>query len=67
MFSTLIGDPSYVREKTSTYKDLFSTICSEGVGADEGCALFAIDFYGGQDRTLSIYEYQVSTQSSIFW
>ncbi len=67
MFSTLIGDPSYVREKTSTYKDLFSSICSEDVGADEGCALFAIDFYGGQDRTLSIYEYQVSGPSYICW
>ncbi len=59
MFSTLFGDSKYVREKTSTFRDLFSTICSEGEGASEGCALFAINFYGGDDRTLSIYEYQV--------
>jgi hypothetical protein len=63
MFSTLCGDPSYVRDKASTFCDLFASICSPKYGSEEGCAVFAVDFYGAQDRTLSIYEYQVSVFS----
>jgi hypothetical protein len=65
MFSTLCGDPSFVREKTSTFKDLFNSICSPEFGPEEGCGMFAVDFYGGSDRTLSIYEYQVSRRRLI--
>jgi hypothetical protein len=60
MFSTLFGDSTYVRQKTSTFTDLFSSICSPQFGAESGCSLFSINFYGGKDRTLSKYEYQVS-------
>lgn len=60
MFSSLIGDPSFVRHKNSTFTDLFASLCSSTDGAEEGCSLFAINIYGGDDRTLSIYEYQVS-------
>ncbi len=59
MISTLIGDPTYVREKQSTFRDLFGSICSPDVDSAEGCAMFALDIYGAKDRTLSVYEYQV--------
>jgi hypothetical protein len=60
MFSTIYGDSSFVREKTSTFTDLFSSICSSKYDTESGCSLFSVNFYAGRDRTLSVYEYQVS-------
>jgi hypothetical protein len=60
MFSTITGDPSFVRNKTSNFRDLFASICSPQYGSEEGCGMFAVNFYGDLDRTLSIYEYQVT-------
>lgn len=59
MFSALYGTPRFVRHKNSTFSDLFSSICSEKNGVEEGCAVFSVNFYGGKDRTISKYEYQV--------
>jgi hypothetical protein len=59
MFSSLYGDPSFVRMKNSTFTELFASICSPKFGMDEGCALFAVNFYGEDDRTMSKYQYQV--------
>jgi hypothetical protein len=34
------------------------TYTGSSTQAPEGCAMFAVNFYGGNDKVLSIYEYQ---------
>ncbi len=45
---------------------MFSSICSPQYGSSEGCAIFAINFYGNKDKTLSIYEYQPNDGNMAF-
>ena len=45
----------------STAKNDFSELCSHASSNNQiesGCAMFAIEFYGGEDRTISEFEYQ---------
>ncbi len=64
LISTLFENSTYVGDQHSTFTKLFADICSPESSNDSiaivqsGCAAFAINFYGDQDKTLSKYEYQ---------
>ena len=58
MVDTLIGIST---DKSRSYKLDFNNLCSPSVGAgvQAGCAMFAVNFNGGNDRSISDYFYQV--------
>lgn len=67
-YDTISQDKSYKAMTSSiyyysnnTYADDFTQLCSHSVDSSipEGCAMFAVEFYGADDRTLSIYDYEV--------
>jgi hypothetical protein len=44
-----------------TFTADFAELCSPEVnGAPAGCAMFTIEFFGGDDRVVSIYDFQPS-------
>ena len=47
--------------KKRSYKKDYAALCSETAapGIPSGCAIFAINFNGGDDRDISNYFYQV--------
>lgn len=46
-------------ERNRTYAKDFNELCPENA-TYAGCAMFAMEFYGGDDKTVSRYSYQVS-------
>lgn len=55
MISSLLGYSS------KTFTEDFNAICGSNANSKfvpSGCAAFAIEFYGGDDRIVSIYDYQ---------
>lgn len=46
-----------------TFTKDFDKLCSPRVhpSVSEGCAMFAFEFYNGDNRIVSIYDYQVSS------
>ena len=61
MIDTLIG-VTKGSNNNHNYKQDFNALCSPSVGAGvaAGCAMFAVNFVGGDDRSISAYFYQVS-------
>lgn len=61
--SSLLGTTS----STSSFTKDFNRICSGKKSSEytpSGCAIFSIEFYGGSNRIVSIYDYQPSNTPS---
>ena len=45
--------------KKSTYAKDFTALCGGTNGIPAGCSVFAFEVYGGQDRVISVFNFQV--------
>jgi hypothetical protein len=71
MIDTLIGlDESLKPLKNRSFSGDFKTLCSPSVSNDvnisSGCAMIAVEVYGGEDRSISEYYYQVERSNLNF-
>ncbi len=60
MISTVLGTPNPTKGKKSTWQTDFGKICNGTVVA-AGCAMFAFEVYGGDNRIVNEFLYQPST------